>query len=175
MYSEFIAPDSPLWNRFLSNVSHDFYHLPEYVKLSARQEGGEPCAFLAEQGECRLLIPLLIRPIDPAIAPERNILYDASSPYGYPCPLLSLSDHDDRENFLRLGLAAFLDGLKKRCVVSAFVRLNPLIDLPEEPLIDVGSLVTHGETVSIDLTLPREEICARPVLVIAARLRSWSN
>ena len=43
---------------------------PEALNLSSRQEGGEPCAFLAEQGECRLLIPLLIRPIDPAIAPN---------------------------------------------------------------------------------------------------------
>ena len=88
MYSEFIAPDSPLWNRFLSNVSHDFYHLPEYVNLSARQEGGEPCAFVVEQSDCRLMIPLLIRPIDPAIVGGPNILYDAISPYGYPCPLL---------------------------------------------------------------------------------------
>ena len=92
-------------------------HLPGYVRLCARQERGPPVAFLAEQGECRLLIPLLIRPINLVIAPERNILYDASSPYGYPCPLLSLSDHDDSENFLRLGLAAFLDGLRERCIV----------------------------------------------------------
>jgi len=153
-----IDVDSPHWERALSGINHDFYHLPGYVRLCARHERGKPVAFLAEQGECRLLIPLLIRPIDPAIAPERNILYDASSPYGYPCPLLSLSDHDDSENFLRLGLAAFLDGLRERCIVSAFVRLHPLIDLPEGPLIDVGFLVTHGETVSIDLTLPREEI-----------------
>ena len=158
MYSEFIAPDSPLWNRFLSNVSHDFYHLPEYVSLSARQEGGEPCAFVVEQSDYRFMIPLAIRPIDPAIVSGPNILYDAISPYGYPCPLLYPGTVRGGEDFLGLAVAALLDGLKKRCVVSAFVRLNPLIDLPEEPLIDVGSLVTHGETVSIDLTLSREEI-----------------
>jgi GNAT acetyltransferase-like protein len=154
----FVDVDSPHWERALSGINHDFYHLPGYVRLCSRHERGKPVVFLAEQGECRLLIPLLIRPIDPAIATERNILYDASSPYGYPCPLLSLSDHDDSENFLRLGLAAFLDGLRERRIVSAFVRLHPLIDLPEGPLTDVGFLVTHGETVSIDLTLPREEI-----------------
>ena len=90
-----------------------FLPSPRICSSLHRHERGKPVAFLAEQGECRLLIPLLVRPIDPAIALERNILYDASSPYGYPCPLLSLSDHDDSENFLRLGLAAFLDGLRE--------------------------------------------------------------
>jgi len=158
MRSEFIAPDSLLWNRFLSNLTHDFYHLPGYVNLSARQEGGEPCAFVAEQGDCRLMIPLLIRSIDPAIVGGPSILYDAFSPYGYPCPLLYLGTEREANGFLGLAVAKLLEGLRKRCVVSAFVRLHPLIDLPEGPLIDGGFLVTHGETVSVDLTLPCEEI-----------------
>ena len=175
MHSEFIATDSLLWNRFLSNVGHDFYHLPQYVNLSARQEGGEPCAFVAEQNDCRFMIPLLIRPIDRAIAGGPNILHDASSPYGYPCPLLYLGTEREDEDFLGLAVAALLDGLRERRIVSAFVRLHPLLGPPEGPLRDVGLLVRHGETVSIDLTLPREEICARPVKIIAGTSISWSD
>jgi lipid II:glycine glycyltransferase (peptidoglycan interpeptide bridge formation enzyme) len=40
-------------------------------------------------------------------------------------------------------------------VVSAFVRLHPLLN--PAPIEGVGELVTHGATVSIDLTLPWDE------------------
>ena len=49
MHAEFIRPASPLWERLLSGINHDFYHLPRYVSLSVREEGGEPYAFVAEQ------------------------------------------------------------------------------------------------------------------------------
>jgi len=44
-------------------------------------------------------------------------------------------------------------------VVSAFVRLHPLLN--PVPPTGIGTLVRHGETVSIDLTLPTEELWAQ--------------
>src|SRR5271165_3608230 len=148
MHAEFIRPASPLWERLLSGINHDFYHLPRYVSLSARQEGGEPYAFVAEQGASRFMVPLIIRPIDPGTGGEGARLFDAISPYGYAGPLFELSPGCD-ENFLTRALAKFLDGLR---------RLHVLFDLPAGPLRDAGALVRHGETVSVDLTLPHDEI-----------------
>ena len=39
---EFLEPDSPDWQDVLARVDHDFYHLPGYLLLSARQEQGKP-------------------------------------------------------------------------------------------------------------------------------------
>jgi Acetyltransferase (GNAT) domain len=157
MHAEFIRPAFPLWDQLLSGIDHDIYHLPRYVSLSARQEGGEPYAFVAKRGASRFMIPLIIRPIDLGTGGEGAPFYDAINPYGYPGPLLDLGPGGD-ESFLARAIAEFLDGLKQLRVVSAFVRLHPLFDLPAGPLRDAGALVQHGETVSVDLTLPREEI-----------------
>ncbi|MGD0042421.1 MAG: GNAT family N-acetyltransferase, partial [Isosphaeraceae bacterium] len=72
-------------------------------------------------------------------------------------PLLDLGPGCD-ETFLARAIAEFVDGLRRLRVVSAFVRLHPLFGLPQGPLGEAGFLVSHGETVSIDLMLPREEI-----------------
>jgi hypothetical protein len=158
MESGFVGPDSPAWERVLAGAEHDFYHLPGYVRLCARQERGEPVAFVAEQGGRRLLIPLILRPIDPALGGAEGGSFDAVSPYGYPGPLLGPAVGPGDEVFLRRALAEFLAGLKGLRVVAAYVRLHPLFPLPEGPLGEVGTLVAHGETVSVDLTLPPEEI-----------------
>jgi hypothetical protein len=48
--AEFISPEDPRWEKFLRTCRHDFYHLPEYVKLCAKSEGATPAAFYAEDG-----------------------------------------------------------------------------------------------------------------------------
>jgi len=45
MLSEFILPCNPKWKRLLSLAWHDFYHLPEYVSLSAKYDQSQPIAF----------------------------------------------------------------------------------------------------------------------------------
>jgi hypothetical protein len=39
-----------------------------------------------------------------------------------------------------------------------FVRMHPLIPISNDALTDIGSLVRHGETVSVDLRLSPESI-----------------
>jgi hypothetical protein len=133
-----------LWTSFLQDVPHDFYHLPAYAQLAADQAGGDPLALLVEDDSARMLLPLVIR----AIAYGGH---DATSPYGYPGPLVSGSDDP---TFLRRALIEGKHLLESEGIVSLFVRLHPLLNrsLPE----GVGMIVNHGDTVSVDLTLPAD-------------------
>jgi ribosomal protein S18 acetylase RimI-like enzyme len=141
--------DAPEWEAVLRAARHDFYHLPAYVALSAVQEGGQPRALCITDGERAMLLPLLIRRI-----PGGG--FDAMSPYGYPGPV---GIGTDDPAFLRVALVAGLQVLHEAGIVSAFVRLHPLLN-PIPPMA-IGTLVRHGETVSIDLTLPTEELWAQ--------------
>src|SRR2546421_2062361 len=89
MRVDLLTPDNPFWHAMLREVSHDVYHLPGYVSVAAGHEGGEACAFVAEEAGCRFLMPLIVRSIDPRIVGHRAPLHDVTSPYGYPGPLLA--------------------------------------------------------------------------------------
>ena len=87
MQAELIGAGDPRWGAFLGACRHDFYHLPEYVALCARHEGGEPAAFWAEQGDAGLLVPMVLRPLPAELDPD-PAWRDSVAPYGYPCPLV---------------------------------------------------------------------------------------
>jgi len=149
MHTDFLVPGDAAWTDFLEGTPHDFYHLPGYVELCARREGGEPAAFLATDGAEGMLAPLVLRPIPGG--PWR----DASAPYGYPAPLFRGEPSPARmETFLK----AFAGAGAERGLVSAFFRLHPLLPLPAEPFAHAGTLVAHGETVYLDLELPALEL-----------------
>ncbi len=147
MRAELIGPHDDRWTSFLERVEHDFYHLPKYVEVSARQDHGEPRAMLVEDGDRQLLLPLIVRPIQGSAA------LDATSPYGYPGTLLTRTDDRAFERDALLAAAASLADLG---VVSVFVRLHPLLNA--DPPRDVGTVVTHGQTVTVDLRLPPETL-----------------
>jgi ribosomal protein S18 acetylase RimI-like enzyme len=141
--------DAPEWAAVLRAARHDFYHLPAYVALCAGQERGRPRALYVTDDGRTMLLPLVIRGI-----PGGG--FDATSPYGYPGPV---GIGTDDPAFLRVALVAGLHVLREAGIVSAFVRLHPLLN--PLPPSDIGTLVRHGETVSIDLTLPTEELWAQ--------------
>jgi hypothetical protein len=146
MRTALIEADAPIWTEVLGRVAYDFYHLPAYLTLSAAHEGGIARALLVEDGACGLLLPLVIRPIPGSRT-------DAASPYGYPGPLIwGTSDPE----FARRALEAGIEHMRSEGIVSLFVRLHPLLD--ERPPAGIGRLMTHGETVSIDLSQSLEEI-----------------
>ena len=158
MRAELIEPDSPRWTDALAGMRHDFYHLPDYVRFaSRRQEAGEPLAFVAEDAGQRFFVPLIVRPI-PATAAEGAALFDASGPRGYPGPLVALDPAGADDDFIERSIAAFKEVLCERGIVTAFVRLHPLLTPPTEPFERAGFLVHHGDSTSIDLTLPEEEL-----------------
>ncbi|SNY56527.1 GNAT family N-acetyltransferase [Paractinoplanes atraurantiacus] len=139
-----LKPDDRAWADTLSRVRHDVYHRPEYARLDA----GSSIAFRYAEAGRVLLLPLLLRPV-----PDTD-LHDAVSPYGYPGPVSNASS----EGFFERAWQAFKDLLCTRGVVTAFVRLHPLLPVPTRPLAGAGTLVRHGETVSIDLTLTAEQM-----------------
>ena len=157
-----IGPGSPAWRRVLAECRHDFYHLPDYVALEAGRLGGEALAVVAERGDARLFLPLVARPLtvvgEPL--PGRPDAMDALSPYGYPAPLVRApSDGRFTGAFVRDALDAVRAALSERRIVSAFMRLHPVLDGPDPALLaEQGTLVQHGRTVWVDLGLPVEEL-----------------
>lgn len=159
MKIEMLTCDSPRWPEALECLAHDVYHLPGFARLFAREEGGEALAFLAEEKGRRLLLPLIVRPIDGDQEDGIPGLLDATCPYGYPGPVVATDESDPGlEDFLDRAL----DGLRAEMVaggiVCAFARLHPLLGLPLAPFRRAGTVVRHGETVSIDLTRGPEGI-----------------
>lgn len=144
---EFLGTTSPIWSEMLGQTRHDFYHLPSFADLCAAHERGEAKAMYVEIGRSRLLLPLVVRPIPGS---DRT---DATSPYGYPGPLVQGTDD---AAFLATALRAGIGALRAAGVVSLFVRLHPLLN--GDPPEGTGEIVHHGDTVSIDLTQPREEL-----------------
>ncbi len=136
--------DAPEWEAVLRTARHDFYHLPAYVALCAAQEHARPCALYVSADDRNMLLPLLIRDIPGGGS-------DATSPYGYPGPIGVGSDDGA---FLRDALVGGLQVLREAGLVSAFVRFHPLLN-PTIPA-GIGTVVEHGQTVSVDLTLPHD-------------------
>lgn len=152
--AEFILPDDSRWAQMLRDVRHDFYHLPQYIELCSEQEGGTAAAFYAETDHNIFLVPLLIRNI-PFASRLEGTERDLVTPYGYPSPLL-LDPCDP--NALAQFMTAFQWAAMERNFVSAFFRLHPLLPLPDRVLREHGEVVKHGETVSIDLSLPEQTL-----------------
>jgi len=147
---EFIQPDDPRWRQHLEAMPHDFYHLPDYVELCAKHEGGTAAAFYAEEGESTFLAPLLIRSVPTGLGAPSD-WQDCVSPYGYSMPLITPSPDM---------LPDFLDGFcrkaRQRSIVTAFFRLHPLLALDHGMLRRFGQLIRHGQTVYFDLTQSKE-------------------
>lgn len=154
MKAELLSPEDPRWQAFLEQVPHDVYHLPAYGKVSGRYEDGEPVAFYAEAEGSEILIPLLIRPL-PEFLGAPSDWKDATTPYGYPSPLF----RGDRG--LRKCLDLFAEAGRSMGIVSAFLRLHPLIPLPAEDLTGCAQVVTHGQCVFFDLGFAEDEIWRR--------------
>lgn len=151
MRAGFISPNDPRWRRYLENNWHDFYHLPEYVGLCARQEGGIPVAFYAESKGATFLAPLVIRSLPASLSADQK-WSDCASPYGYSTPLLAPTQ-DALPEFLE----EFIRVANEHHIITAFFRLHPFSELNQKTLRTFGRIVHHGPTIYIDLGLAEEE------------------
>jgi hypothetical protein len=157
MQWDLLEADSDLWPAALRELRHDFYHLPEYVRLSVSvYEGGQPRAFVARDADGLFLLPMTLRPIE--IDGEESSLFDAISPYGYASPLLSVRPGVDEARFLDRAINALVECLMRARVVSLFCRLHPLLELPQQPLVRRGVVMEHGPTVYCDLHKSADEL-----------------
>lgn len=150
MRFEWLDPLDLRWRETLSRTRHDFYHLPEYSIATVPESEGVARAALITHNDGALLVPLVLKPVE---TPERT-MWDAQSPYGYPAPLIVGDPSVDTGPLL----SVLIDGLRAEDVVSLFVRLNPLLGVKPGDLTNLGTLVNHGESLSIDLSLTPEEM-----------------
>jgi hypothetical protein len=140
-----LRQDDPEWGTFLETVVHDFHHLPGYVALEAGRMGGEPSALLVTIAGSVMLLPLIVRKL-------RDGLSDATSPYGYPGPLLAGTDDPA---FIGTALTEAIPRLREEGWVSLFVRSHPLLNPSLAGCAD--SEVYEGDTVAIDLAIPEDQ------------------
>jgi Acetyltransferase (GNAT) domain len=182
MIAALITPEDCRWSRMLARVPHDVYHLPEYIALAAKHEGGIPIAFYAESAGREMLCPLLLREVPERLGAPAD-WRDIASPYGYPGPLVTTPCHAD---WVDTAFSAFKELACRTGLISAFIRLHPLRGLPAELVAAHGMVVYHGPVVYVDLTKSlrqldietrenhRRDIARLQKLGFVARVNDWS-
>ncbi len=145
--------DDSQWQSIVSSLDHDIYQLAEYVKLEGIRTDTQPKAFVSIDDDKVFFVPYLIRSCQ-ELDPE---IYDVISPYGYPGILLSDSAKNDKD-FCAESLSNFQESLKAQNICSGFFRLHPILNEGIDQFFPEGTFTDNGETVSIDLTLPKEQI-----------------
>jgi hypothetical protein len=153
MEVETLAIDDPRWPQALTRLHHDFYHVPDYVRLDGRRMDATPEAFAAQDGERVFFVPYLVRDCDPL---ADGAVTDVISPYGYPGILLSEAGRD--RGFVAAALAAFRQNLAGRGACSAFLRMHPILSEGFEGLFPEGTFNDSSETVAIDLHLDEKTL-----------------
>ncbi len=152
MIFEWLTPTDSRWRRYTAAWESDIYHLPAYA-VAAGEPTDDVRAAHVWEGERQLLVPLVIRDIRGGA--DLDVVLDASSPYGYPGPILSPMRSSERGAFLREALPQARRGLSDAGYFR--VRANaPLVGLRSVKW-SFGTTVLHGDTVSIDLTLSEED------------------
>jgi Acetyltransferase (GNAT) domain len=141
MHVDLIEPTDRRWHDMLATIRHDVYHLPGYISLESSRLGGTAVAAYVDQPGVRLLLPLIRR------ATPGGGAFDLVSPYGYPAPIAQFEDVAS----IRDAFTAVVHTLRETGFVSMFVRLHPILELPDDALTGSGALVEQGQTVSIDL------------------------
>jgi len=154
MQLEFLTPEDDRWTTFLREVPHDFYHLPGYLDLTARQEEGRAEAVLATAGNSYFFLPYIVRHLSDVPGENTDGLGDVCSPYGYPGPLV----REGTPGFLRGVVGQWVAAMTERQITSGFFRFHPLFPVPPEAFTAFGSLTFRGQTVSIDLSMSEEAI-----------------
>jgi sugar O-acyltransferase (sialic acid O-acetyltransferase NeuD family) len=152
VHSLFIGVKDRRWEAMLSEVPHDFYHLPAYAALCGRQSGATPLAFHSDEVGARCLIPLLRQSVVAKDGAPQG-WSDLYSPYGYVTPLFMNVENDRKPVFLE-NLRAAADEIGACCVL---MRLHPLLENWTFPPTRHSRCVEHSETVVIDLTSNVEE------------------
>jgi hypothetical protein len=157
MGGTWLLPEDIRWSRLLGEVSHDFYHLPCYAQVADENDGGSPLAYYDGAGSGGAFLIPLIQKRTP-FASASNDQYDAASPYGYASPLchdgIGIGD-------LRRAFQGFIATGARAGLVSTFLRLHPLLSQTVARALSGIANVTvfsHGDTVSIDLTLSEQAL-----------------
>jgi lipid II:glycine glycyltransferase (peptidoglycan interpeptide bridge formation enzyme) len=136
------------WNRFMRLIGHFDFYFTYYYHFLSKKEDEKPVLIAYREAGTVIALPLLLRDI------EGTSYRDATSVYGYAGPLCKTDNGDpltfDTSRF-KTELQRFLLNNK---IVSVFTRLHPYICYQEHLLSDIGTIISPGSVVNIDLTLP---------------------
>ncbi len=137
-----VIKDKKRWNDQLSMIEHlDVYHTFDYHDITKKSDE-TPILIKYSDGDTSLFLPLLIRPI------ENSSYKDAISVYGYAGILsLNLNEHFNKENFHK-ELNVFFN---ENNIVTVFSRFHPFFENQEALLEGLGTVVTRGKVVYINL------------------------
>jgi hypothetical protein len=155
MIVELIAPADSRWRGVLESVKHDVYHLPGYGPLYDRDPRTQERALYVRGEHGTMLLPLLIRPLPELGSAELSGWRDATSPYGYPGPLVHGTFLPEEVEHLR---ARVFDTFAVERIATCFLRGHPLMVEGDPLLAQLGVVVVHGETAIIELTRSEDEI-----------------
>jgi hypothetical protein len=138
------------WLDAVGRSHSDFYHDPDYVARCAEDEGGRAILIEITLSSGKLMVPLIVRAL-----PDRSG-DDAISPYGYPGPLVIADRSASTSQLIAEAAKEFRRFLTTERLVSAFIRMHPILTPVSDAWEKWGVMVRHGDTVSIDLTQPSE-------------------
>ena len=137
---------------------HDFYHLPAYVTRCAAEDHGEALAMLIETAGGEVFVPFVLRDV---VTRGMVAGRDAATPYGYPGPLVRCDTAVQPDTVIAAAAAAFAEVGRDINLISAFIRMHPLLTPASAEWTRWGTLVNEGETNAIDLTLHHADWWAR--------------
>jgi hypothetical protein len=138
--------DRRAWLAILDRCRHDFHQLPGYAELEADRLGGRATALVIEGPSAAALLPLIVRDLPDELGLAG---LDARSPEAYPAPVFT--SHEPA--FMAAAVEHFVAAMRERELVTAFIRLHPLLEAPLEAYAAHAPIVEHGPTVWIDLEL----------------------
>jgi len=143
-----LQADDPRWDAWVGRCRHDFHHLSAYAALEATRVGGTAVAYAFTEGDDLALLPLVEREI-----PNHPGWFDAVSPYGYSGPVFSRPD----AVLARRAIRHLVDHMLAVGLCAVLVRTHTLLYQPLAVMRELGTVVTHGETVWIDLLRSEDE------------------
>jgi CelD/BcsL family acetyltransferase involved in cellulose biosynthesis len=152
MHVRLLAASSVEWLRTIEEVRADVYYLPGYVEACAEREGGEGYLFVAREADKIWLQPLIIRAI-----PGHEPMLDAVSPYGYSGPL-ARAPAGEEAIWATRATGRFKECLAERGVISAFIRLHPILNRNLAAISPDEALTLRGDTVIVDLERSDEQL-----------------
>jgi FemAB family len=152
MKSQVLDLFNPLWMEILQKIRHDVYQLPSYIALEAGRQRQISEAIVIEEGDRIFFVPYVLSAYD-----ETMEAFDATSPYGYPGILLSDAARLDPA-FVVAALQEFKRILYSKGVCSLFLRMHPILNHDFDKIFPADTLTPNGETVSIDLRIPKEQL-----------------
>lgn len=153
-----LGSDDVRWDVLLAKFQYDFYHYRAYQEMEAHRLQGKAYAIYSSFEGGELFLPFILRSIPNELNPGSETLFDVTTSYGYACPLFNIRNSYDEVSTYKILIGEFIKSVKCLNVISIFLRLDPLTNMPLKALEAYGNVLLHGETVWLDLNATDEEL-----------------